>query len=160
VLLRIALRLTHNYAAAEDLVQEAMLRAWRSFHQFQQGTNIKAWLAKILLNQWSTSLKKVERDKASVELNEDVAAPVEWLRTAHLETVDVMRAIDLLLPEYRMVLLLTVIEGFTCKETSEMLSIPIGTVMSRLSRARDQVKKYLNGCANTSSKKANYSYDL
>ena len=155
MLLRIGLRLTHNYAAAEDLVQEAMLRAWRSFHQFQPGTNIKAWLAKILLNQWSTSLKKAERDKASVELNEEVAAPVEWLRSAHLETVDVMRAIDLLLPEYRVVLLLTVIEGFTCKETAEMLSVPIGTVMSRLSRARDQVKKYLNSCANSSSKKAN-----
>ena len=132
-----------------------MLRAWRSFHQFQPGTNIKAWLAKILLNQWSTSLKKAERDKASVELNEEVAAPVEWLRSVHLETLDVMRAIDLLLPEYRVVLLLTVIEGFTCNETAEMLSVPIGTVMSRLSRARDQVKKYLNSCANSSSKKAN-----
>lgn len=132
-----------------------MLRAWRSFHQFQPGTNIKAWLAKILLNQWSSSMKKADRDKASVELNEEVAAPVEWLRSAHLETVDVMRAIDLLLPEYRVVLLLTVIEGFTCKETAEMLSVPIGTVMSRLSRARDQVKKYLNSCANSSSKKAN-----
>jgi len=155
VLLRIALRLTHNFAAAEDLVQEAMLRAWRSFHQFQQGTNIKAWLVRILLNQWSTSLKKAEREKGSVELNEELAAPVEWLRSAHLEAVDVMRAINLLLPEYRIVLLLTVIEGFTCKETAEMLSVPIGTVMSRLSRARDQVKKYLNSCANSSSKKAN-----
>jgi RNA polymerase sigma-70 factor (ECF subfamily) len=155
VLLRIALRLSHNFATAEDLVQEAMLRAWRSFHQFQQGTNIKAWLVKILLNQWSTSLKSSEKERLSVELNEELAVPVEWSRSAHLETVDVVRAIDLLLPEYRVVLLLTVIEGFTCKETAEMLSVPIGTVMSRLSRARDQVKKYLNSCANSSSKKAN-----
>src|SRR5262249_36804615 len=132
-----------------------MLRAWRAFHQFQLGTNIKAWLVKILLNQWSTSLKSSEREKLSVEFNEEVAPPVEWSRAPHLETVDVLRAIDLLLPEYRVVLLLIVIEGFTCKETAEMLSVPIGTVMSRLSRARDQIKKYLNSCANSSSKKAN-----
>ena len=157
MLLRIALRLSHNFATAEDLVQEAMLRAWRSFHQFQQGTNIKAWLVKILLNQWSTILKSSVKEKLSVELNEDVASPVEWSRSTHLETLDVMRAIDLLLPEYRVVLLLTVIEGFTCKETAEMLSVPIGTVMSRLSRAREHVKKYLNSCVNSSSnKKANF----
>jgi len=146
--------MTHNFAMAEDLVQDAMLRAWRSFHQFQQGTNIKAWLVKILLNQWSSSLKSSEKYKYSVELNEETAVSAEWSRNTRLESVDIMRAIDLLLPEYRVVLLLIVIEGFTCKETAEMLSVPIGTVMSRLSRARDQVKKYLNSCAN-SSKKAN-----
>src|SRR5689334_11347690 len=133
-LLRVACRLSRNRAAAEDLVQETMLRAWRARHQFQEGTNARAWLFRILFHQFCSEGRRVR-----AELN--AIAPPAPDRTADVaDTVEVNQALAALSAEHRAVLLLAVVEGFTCQEISGILSVPIGTVMSRLSRARQALR--------------------
>ena len=143
-LLRVARRMTGNHHAAEDAVQETLLSAWRSFHLFERGTNCKAWLFKILINFLN---KTHSRPKLTiVDLPETtVLENVVPIRNnfEHLSRSDVVAAIEALQPEQRVVLLLAAVEGFTCKEISVMLSIPIGTVMSRLSRGRAETRSAL-----------------
>lgn len=136
-LLRVARRLTSDAAAAEDLVQETMLSAWRGFHQFRRGTNVRAWLFRILINIFHSRARKTQ--PALVPLNaRDL--PGRGDTTA---AVDVQQAIEELPVEQRTVLLLGVVEGFTCLEMAEILDAPIGTVMSRLSRARQALRNLL-----------------
>jgi RNA polymerase sigma-70 factor (ECF subfamily) len=143
-LLRAALRITRDRPAADDLVQEAMLRAWRHFDQFQPGTNCKAWLFRIMLNCWNTRRQQMQTEAAHFlpeehgELHVTAAIAESRFTAGELRT-----AIDALNEQYRTVLLLFAVEGFTCKEIAEMLSVPIGTVMSRLARAREAVKSSL-----------------
>lgn len=141
-LLRAALRLCRNYAEAEDMVQEAMLRAWRAFHQFETGSNCKAWLFRILLNYWSAAQKKA-RPELLVELKDDLVLPVKRSQDAMLSSAEVFQAVDALPQDYRTTVLLVVVEGFTSKEAAEILSVPMGTVMSRLSRARELLRRNL-----------------
>ena len=140
-LLRAAVRLAHDVAVAEDLVQDAMLRAWRHFDRFQQGTNCKAWLFRIMLNCWSTRHQQI-RQEAIQFFPEQYADNIggERRQTTRFTAEEIQNAIDLLREEYRTVLLLFAVEGFSCKEIAEILEIPIGTVMSRLSRARSLVR--------------------
>ncbi len=135
-LLRVARRLTSDAAAAEDLVQESLLSAWRAFHQFRAGTNARAWLFRILMNAFYAQGRK-----APVPL----AAPVDVLqaRGSVAESLEVAEAISALAVEQRTVLLLGVVEGFTCQEMAGILSVPIGTVMSRMSRARQALRQRL-----------------
>jgi len=133
-LLRVARRLTFDSASAEDLVQETMLLAWRGFRSFQTGTNARAWLFRILFNVFHG-----EGRKARVE-----ALPSkESVRPMLQQAVEIAEALDALSLEQRTVLLLAVVEGFTCQEIAGILDVPIGTVMSRLSRARGELRKSL-----------------
>jgi RNA polymerase sigma-70 factor, ECF subfamily len=144
-LLRVARRLTFDPATAEDLVQETMLRAWRSFDQFETGTNARAWLFRILLNAFYAQGRKIRSAPALVSIDAS-AHDFEWQGRVDLTLLDraaIARALDELSAEHRTVLLLAVVEGFTCRETSAILAVPIGTVMSRLSRARQALRERL-----------------
>jgi RNA polymerase sigma-70 factor (ECF subfamily) len=140
-LLRAAVRLARDVSVAEDLVQEAMLRAWRHFDRFQPGTNCKAWLFRIMLNCWNTRHQQI-RQEAIQFFPEQYADNVgaEQAPAMRFSAEEIQNAIDLLNEDYRTVLILFAVEGFSCKEIAEILGVPIGTVMSRLSRARTQVR--------------------
>jgi RNA polymerase sigma factor (sigma-70 family) len=135
-LLRVARRLTFESASAEDLVQETMLLAWRGFHQFQPGTNARAWLFRILFNAFHGEGRKAQRSSGSLPISTVVDARLQ-------EGVEMAEAMKALPVEQRTVLLLCVVEGFTCREAGEILNVPIGTVMSRLSRARQELRNTL-----------------
>jgi RNA polymerase sigma-70 factor (ECF subfamily) len=154
-----ALRLTRNPADAEDLVQEAYLRAYRGFGGFTPGTNLKAWLYRILTNTFINSYRKKQREPVTV-LGEEIP---DWYLYDHLaddtttgETAsaeaqvlermpdeDVQAALDALPENFRMAVWLADVEGFAYKEIAEILDIPIGTVMSRLHRGRKSLEKML-----------------
>lgn len=143
-LLRAAVRLARDVSIAEDLVQDAMLRAWRHFDRFQPGTNCKAWLFRIMLNCWTTRHQRM-RQEAIQFFPEQYTESATAERTAptRFSAEEIQNSIDLLSEEYRTALVLFAVEGFSCKEIAEILGIPIGTVMSRLSRARGLVKNDL-----------------
>ena len=130
-LLRFARRLTGDSSGAEDLVQETLLNAWRSFHQFREGTSARAWLYRILVNAFYGQGRKIRTLSAMVPLESQTGG-----NRAMIERLEINQALDSLPLEHRTVLLLGVVEGFNCREVSEILSVPMGTVMSRLSRAR------------------------
>ena len=139
-LLRVARRLTMESAAAEDLVQETMLLAWRGFHGFQIGTNARAWLFRILFNEFHGEGRSAGR-LSNVPLRDVAASPMLQ------EAVEIREALDTLPVEQRTVLLLCVVEGFTCREAAEILDVPIGTVMSRVGRARQELRRSLKPLA-------------
>ena len=155
-LYRAALRLTRNPSDAEDLVQEAYLRAYRGFHQFEPGTNLKAWLYRILTNSFINSYRKKQREPQTVP-DEEVEdwylynrlareAPDSSAEAVVLESMpdeDVRAALEALPEQYRAAVLLADVEGFSYKEIAEILEIPIGTVMSRLHRGRKALEKAL-----------------
>jgi RNA polymerase sigma-70 factor (ECF subfamily) len=148
-LLRFARRLTGASHSADDLVQDALLQAWRSFHQFRRGTNAGAWLYRILVNSFYGQGRKIRASPVIVPLEHQNPATAN---PGSIERLEVNEALDSLPPEQRTVLLLGVVDGFTCREVSEILSIPIGTVMSRLSRARQSLREKL---APVAAQKAN-----
>jgi RNA polymerase sigma-70 factor (ECF subfamily) len=152
-----ALRMTRNRADAEDLVQETYLRAYRGFHGFEEGTNLRAWLFRILTNTYINSYRSKQRRVQETELNDvedlylyrHIADVGKASRSAEdtlfdLFTDDEVKAALENLPEnFRMPVLLADVEGFSYKEIAEMLDIPIGTVMSRLHRGRKAMQKAL-----------------
>jgi RNA polymerase sigma-70 factor, ECF subfamily len=142
-LLRAALRMTWERGAAEDLVQETLLRAWRSFDQFERGTNCKAWLFRIMLNISSKNQRGSQTRPALVPLGGLEHIRVIPLRPPQVAAAEVLSALDSLSPEQRLVLILAAVEGFTCKEIAGICGVPVGTVMSRLSRGRAEVRKLL-----------------
>ncbi len=135
-LLRAARRLCQDASLAEELVQEALLRAWRSFGRFQAGTNERAWLFRILINVSHERLRRGDFVKAAVP--EDAAAPPNFAVAAEMNQALAQISLD-----HREVLLLSVVEGFTCQEIATILDIAPGTVMSRLSRGRDALRTHL-----------------
>jgi RNA polymerase sigma-70 factor (ECF subfamily) len=151
-----ALRMTRNPSDAEDLVQETFLRAYRGFAGFQEGTNLKAWLYRILTNTFINSYRKKQREPKTVP-DENVEDWYLYDRLAAqsseasaeatvLEAIpdeDVKAALDALPEAFRMAVLLADVEGFSYKEIAEILDIPIGTVMSRLHRGRRALEKAL-----------------
>ena len=154
-----ALRMTRNRADAEDLVQETFLRAYRAYDSFQEGTNLRAWLYRILTNAFINRYRRQQRRPSEVELDE-VEDLYLYKRVASTETrgaarsaeeevfdalegSDVRQAIDKLPRNYRMPVLMADLEGFSYKEIAEMLQIPIGTVMSRLHRGRKALQKLM-----------------
>jgi RNA polymerase sigma-70 factor, ECF subfamily len=154
-----ALRMTRNPPDAEDLVQETYLRAYRGFHGFQDGTNLKAWLYKILTNTFINIYRAKKRRPEQVDLDdtEDFylyrklggLEAVESQRTPETEVLDQMPetvvkdALEALPEQFRMAVLLADVEGFSYKEIAEITDVPIGTVMSRLHRGRKQLQKRL-----------------
>ena len=154
-----AMRMTRNPADAEDLVQETYLRAYRGFGGFQEGTNLKAWLFRILTNTYINSYRAKQRRPEETELDEvqdlflyrrlggvDTA---RLSRSAEDELMDtfseaeVKAAVEDLPENFRMAVLLADVEGFSYKEIAEILDIPIGTVMSRLHRGRKALQAML-----------------
>ena len=155
LLYRAALRLTHNRAEAEDLVQETWLRALRHFDQFDPGSNCRAWLLTILRNAFLNRVRREGREilESDMAATEAGAARLEEASVARsspeedfFQTVlhgDVDRALKTLSPPFRLVVTLADLEGLTYKEIAQVLGCPIGTVMSRLSRARQLLRKEL-----------------
>jgi RNA polymerase sigma-70 factor (ECF subfamily) len=139
-LLRFARRLTGEMHAADDLVQETLLKAWRNFRQLQEGSSARAWCYRIMLNTFYGQGRKVRAMPATVPLEDRVLVGAT---SPGIDNVEISQALDALPAEHRTVLLLGVVEGFTCREVSEILSVPIGTVMSRLSRARQSLREKL-----------------
>jgi RNA polymerase sigma-70 factor (ECF subfamily) len=152
-LYRLALRLTRNRAEAEDVVQEAFLRAFRSFHRFNPGTNCRAWLFTILRNVFLNRVRMQgrevpEQDMDGLDRAEPVGEPtIEWNpEERYLQTMlhgDVDRALATLPLAFREAVVLVDVEGLTYREAAQVLSCPIGTVMSRLSRARALLRRAL-----------------
>jgi len=154
-----ALRMTRNSADAEDLVQETFLKAYRSFASFEEGTNLRAWLYKILTNTFINSYRAAKRrpEKADVEDVEDLylyhrlgeLQDANVGRSAEDQVLDaitddeVKSAIESLPEAFRIAVLLADVEGFSYKEIAEITEVPIGTVMSRIHRGRKALQKAL-----------------
>jgi len=122
----------HCGSDAEDLVQETLLRAWRGLSSFQRGSNPRAWLFRILLNTWHSEGRRRRARPAEMPLHE----AMNRMAGSCAEVTEINEALARLSEEHRAVLLLAAVEGFTCREMAVILAVPIGTVMSRLSRAR------------------------
>ena len=158
-----ALRMTRNAADAEDLVQETYLKAYRAYERFEAGTNLKAWMYRILTNTYINAYRKKQRrpDESDIDDVEDLylyrriggAEGAVLGRSAEDELMEmfgedeVKVALEDLPEHYRLPILLADVEGFAYKAIAEILDIPIGTVMSRLHRGRKQLQKRLHGFA-------------
>jgi RNA polymerase sigma-70 factor (ECF subfamily) len=144
-LFRVAVRMTRDRARAEDAVQEAYLQAWKSFDKFEPGTNCKAWLFRILFYSVQHQRRKWFRFPQAAEseeiLSSTIAAPEPL--ADELSDEAIREALDNLPDDYRAVALLVDVEEFAYREAAEILGVPIGTVMSRLSRARKLLRDRL-----------------
>jgi len=156
-----ALRLTKNERDAEDLVQDTFLRAYRFFDKFERGTNIKAWLFRILTNTFINRYRRSVKERSIVEGSEkeavqerfvsrratEYAANPEQFLFDRLLSDDVLRAIDELPIDFRLVVILADLQDFSYNEIAEIVGCPVGTVMSRLYRGRKLLQKKLKDYA-------------
>ena len=153
-----ALRMTRNPADAEDLVQETMLRAYRAFDRFEEGTNLKAWLFRIMTNAYINTYRKRQREPQKVSSDEIEDFDLYQELKSHdpqyeqtpenivldgLVDSDIMEAIDDLPEQFRLAVVLSDVEGFTYAEMADIMEVPMGTVMSRLHRGRKALQKRL-----------------
>jgi RNA polymerase sigma-70 factor (ECF subfamily) len=153
-----ALRMTRNPSDAEDLLQETMLRAYRAFDRFEAGTNLKAWLFRILTNAYINTYRKRQREPLKVSSDElgdfdlyqqlkdhdsDFGQSAETMVLDGLLDSDIVDALDELPEQFRLAVLLSDLEGFSYAEIAEIMDVPMGTVMSRLHRGRKALQKRL-----------------
>ena len=152
-----ALRMTRNPADAQDVVQETFLKAYRAYHSYTEGTNLKAWLYRILTDTYINTYRKAQRRPSEVELGElqdlylykrlgEASGASQSAEADMLDDfvdTDIIDALESLPEVFRMPVLYADVEGFSYKEIAEMLDIPIGTVMSRLHRGRKALQKKL-----------------
>ncbi|MFN2526820.1 MAG: sigma-70 family RNA polymerase sigma factor [Actinomycetota bacterium] len=153
-----AMRMTRNPADAEDLVQDTMMRAYRSFNRFEPGTNLKAWLFRIMTNAYINTYRKRQREpqKLSQEDVEDFdlyrqlkdhdprfSETPETLVLDSLLDADIARALDELPEQFRLAVILSDLQDFTYAEMAEIMDVPMGTVMSRLHRGRKALQRRL-----------------
>ena len=154
-----ALRMTRNRADAEDLVQETFLKGWRSFHTFQEGTNLRAWLFRIMTNTYINKYNAKQRRPEETELDEveelflfrrlgafdqsKMNASAEDQMLELFTDDEIKSALEELPEQFLLPVLLSDVDGFSYKEIAEMLDVPIGTVMSRLHRGRKVMQKLL-----------------
>lgn len=147
-LYRTATAILRNRTEADDAVQEAYLQAWKSFHRFERGTNCRAWMFRILFHVISHQRRKwynrfVVSEREELERTTVYAAPVP----EHLTDEEMIEAFRKIPQQYAEVVMLVDVQEFSYKEVQETLNIPIGTVMSRLSRGRQLLRGQLAGCA-------------
>lgn len=158
-LYRTALRMTRNQSDAEDLVQEAYLRAFRALDQYKDGTNLRAWLFRIMTNAYINDYRKRSRRPVNSSLDDieefylydhlidsgiqPASQRPEDVVLSQITADDVLQSLDSLSDDFRHVVLLADVEGFTYREIAEILDVPIGTVMSRLYRARRRLQGLL-----------------
>ncbi|MDQ3619409.1 MAG: sigma-70 family RNA polymerase sigma factor [Actinomycetota bacterium] len=153
-----ALRMTRNPADAEDLVQDTMLRAYRAFDRFEPGTNLKAWLFRIMTNAYINTYRKRQREPQKVSSDEveefdlyqklkdhdpQFEATPENIVLDSLVDSDITEAIEDLPDQFRLAVVLSDVEGFTYAEMADIMQVPMGTVMSRLHRGRKALQKRL-----------------
>jgi RNA polymerase sigma-70 factor (ECF subfamily) len=154
-----ALRMTRNRSDAEDLVQETYIKGWRSFRTFQEGTNLRAWLFRIMTNTYINKYNAAKRKGTEVELDEveelflykrlgsidqsKLSSSAEDQMLNLFTDDEVKNALESLPEDFRIPVLLSDVDGFSYKEIAEMLEIPMGTVMSRLHRGRKAMQKML-----------------
>jgi RNA polymerase sigma-70 factor (ECF subfamily) len=159
-----ALRLTRNDRDAEDLVQDTFMRAYRFFDKFERGTNMKAWLFKILTNTFINRYRRSVKERSIVEgserqsVHQRFVSPDAALHAQNPEqhffdrllSDDVLRAVDALPIDFRLVVILADLQEFSYKEIADVLDVPVGTVMSRLYRGRRLLQKALASYAASS----------
>ena len=157
-----ALRMTRNPQDAEDLVQETYLKAYKNFDSFTPGTNLKAWLYRIMTNTYINSYRKKQRrpletsadEVTDYQLYSSSSHDSTGLESAEVEALKAMpnsrisEALNALNEDYRMVVYYADVEGLAYKEIADVLDIPMGTVMSRLHRGRKQLREMLKDVAN------------
>ena len=155
-LYRVALRLTGNAAEADDLVQETMLKAYRAWHQFERGTNAKGWLLTILRHAFINEYRRRTRHPETVDI--DAIEPFSVFQEVQdddpqgtffdrIVDDEVLRAIDTLPEQFRETVVLSDVEGMSYEEIARVLEVPVGTVKSRLFRARRMLQQKLYGYA-------------
>ncbi len=151
-LYRTAVRLTRSQTEAEDIVQEVFMQAWKSFDKYEPGTNCRAWLYQIMFFKIShfrrtfgmrSKFFQSDDEEGTIFANAAAETPIPQ----HLTDSDIIATVDKLSPNFRAVVLLADIEEFSYKEVAEILQVPIGTVMSRLSRGRKNLRESLSKIA-------------
>jgi RNA polymerase sigma-70 factor (ECF subfamily) len=154
-----AMRMTRNRSDAEDLVQETFIKAWRSFATYQQGTNLRAWLFRIMTNTYINKYNAQQRKPTETELDDveelflykrlgavdqsQLSQSAEDQMLSLFTDDEVKKALEELPDQFRIPVLMSDVEGFSYKEIAEILEIPLGTVMSRLHRGRKAMQKML-----------------
>ena len=154
-----AMRMTRNRSDAEDLVQETFIKAWRSFATYQQGTNLRAWLFRIMTNTYINKYNAQQRKPTETELDDveelflykrlgavdqsQLSQSAEDQMLSLFTDDEVKKALEELPDQFRIPVLMSDVEGFSYKEIAEILEIPLGTVMSRLHRGRKMMQKLL-----------------
>lgn len=142
---RFAYHLTNNMAEAEDLLQSTMLRALEKRHYYREDSNLGGWLSKIMYNMFITNYKRNKKFASSSDPEKIIEQQsVDANQETELKLKEVMKAITRLSTEHKNIVEMTCIQGLSYNEVSEMYDIPVGTVRSRLSRAREHIHKIMN----------------